>query len=237
MTNNRWSRARIRLSRTCLIIISALAVLWPCRFALGWGPEGHAVIALVAERYMTPAALAKAGDLLDGSHPIEAVASWADEYRHDHRETGPWHFIDIPLAETQIDLARECPNGDCVIDKTKQFLAVLKDPKADRAAKAEALKFVIHFIADMHQPLHVADDGDKGGNGRHVIFHGHPDNLHWVWDTGLLEHISRNPEALAAELENRITPQGPGRVGPREHRRLGPGRAPTGAARGLRRPR
>ena len=99
------------------------------------------------------------------------------------------------------------PNGDCVIGKTEQFLAVLKDPKADRAAKAEALKFVIHFIGDMHQPLHVADDGDKGGNGRHVIFHGHPDNLHWVWDTGLLEHISRNPEALAAELESRITPQ------------------------------
>ena len=59
----------------------------------------------------------------------------------------------------------------------------------------------------MHQPLHVADDGDKGGNGRHVVFHRHPDNLHWVWDTGLLEHISRNPEALAAELESRITPQ------------------------------
>ena len=93
----RWRPTRTRLSWACLIITSALAVLWPCRVALGWGPEGHAVIALVAERYMTQAALAKAGDLLDGAS-IEAVASWADEYRHDHRETGPWHFIDIPLA-------------------------------------------------------------------------------------------------------------------------------------------
>jgi hypothetical protein len=65
-------------------------------------------------KYMTGAALAKAGDLLDGS-AIDAVASWADEYRHDHRETGPWHYIDIPPANSRIDLARECPNGDCVI--------------------------------------------------------------------------------------------------------------------------
>jgi hypothetical protein len=58
-----------------------------------------------------------------------------------------------------------------------------------------------------HQPLHDEDDGDKGGNGRQVIFDGKPDNLHWVWDTGLLEQINRSPEALAAELESRITPQ------------------------------
>jgi hypothetical protein len=80
-------------------------------------------------------------------------------------------------------------------------------PNADRAAKAEALEFVIHFIGDMHQPLHDEDNGDKGGNDRHVILDSHPDNLHWVWDTGLLERIDRNPQALAAELGRRITDQ------------------------------
>jgi hypothetical protein len=94
-----------------------------------------------------------------------------------------------------------------VIGKTEQFLAVLKDPKADQATKAEALKFVIHFVGDMHQPLHDEDNADKGGNDRHVILDGHPDNLHWVWDTGLIERIDRNPQALAAELERRITNQ------------------------------
>jgi hypothetical protein len=59
----------------------------------------------------------------------------------------------------------------------------------------------------MHQPLHDEDDGDRGGNGRHVVFEGHPHNLHWVWDTGLLEQINCNPETLAADLESRITPQ------------------------------
>jgi len=194
------------LGRLGLALAAAVALFCPLRAVFGWGHEGHAVVALLAEHYMTPAAVTRADDLL-GGNTIDSVASWADDYRHDHPETGPWHYIDIPLADSKIDLARECPNGDCVIAKTEQFLAVLKDPKADRAAKAEALRYVVHFVADLHQPLHDEDDGDKGGNARHVIFDGRPDNLHWVWDTGLLEHINRNPEALAAELESHITPQ------------------------------
>jgi S1/P1 nuclease len=119
-------------------------------------------------------------------------------HSHDHPGAGPWHYIDIPLADSKIDLARECPNGDCVIAKTQQYLAVLKDPNGDRKAKAQALKFVIHFVGDLHQPLHDEDNGDKGGNTRHVIFDGHLNNLHWLWNTGLLQHINRNPAVLAA---------------------------------------
>ena len=152
------------------------------------------------------AALARAGDLLGGA-ALDSVATWADDHRRDHPETGPWHYINIPLADSSIDMARECPSGDCVIGKTEQFLAVLRDPKADQAAKAEALKYVVHFVGDLHQPLHDEGNGDRGGNGRHVAFEGHSDNLHWVWDTGLLERVNRNTEALAAELASRITPQ------------------------------
>ena len=121
-----------------------------------------------------------------------------------------WHSA-LPLRGRQC-IPAQLPTGrihhkDCVIAKTEQFLAVLKDPSADKNAKARALKFVIHFVADLHQPLHDEDNGDNGGNTRHVIFDAHPDNLHCVWDTGLLQHISRNPAAFAAELESRITPR------------------------------
>jgi hypothetical protein len=159
---------------------------------------------ILAEHYMRLETAARMRELLAPESPEEASA-WADEYRHGHRETGPWHSIDI--RDSKIDLARECSNGDCVIAKTQQFLAVLKDPNADKDAKAQALKFVIHFVGDLHQPLHDEDNGDKGGNTRHVIFDGHPDNLHWGWDTGLLQHLNLNPAAFAAELESRITPQ------------------------------
>ena len=82
--------------------------------------------------------------------------------------------------------------------------------QACKYSKTQAFKFVIHSVGDLHQPLHVADNGDTGGNTRHVIFRGHPDNLHWVWDTGLLQHINRNPAAFAAELASRITPEDKG---------------------------
>jgi S1/P1 Nuclease len=163
-----------RFSEALLLVVGPLLLglsllLSACPPAFGWGHGGHAVVGLIAEHYTTGAALTKAGDLLGGP-TIDAVASWADDYRRDHRETGPWHYIDVPLADSKIDLARECPNGDCVIAKTEYFLGVLRDRKADRSAKAEALKFVVHFVGDLHQPLHDEDDGDKGGNTRHVIF-------------------------------------------------------------------
>jgi hypothetical protein len=131
-------------------VASALVLLLPGRAGFGWGHEGHTVVALIAEHYMTSAAVAKAGDLLDDA-PIDAVASWADDYRRDHRETGPWHYIDIPLADSKINMSHECPEGQCVIARTEHFLSVLKDPSAGRAARAEALKFVVHFVGDLHR--------------------------------------------------------------------------------------
>jgi len=153
------------LWRASLFVAPALVLLLPCRAIFGWGHEGHTVVRLVAEHYMTAAALAKARDFLGGG-TIDAVASWADDYRRDHSETSPWHYIDIPLADSKIDSARECPNGDCVVAKTEQFLAVLRGSGADSAKKTEALKSVIHFVGDMHQPLHDEDDRDKTGMKR-----------------------------------------------------------------------
>ena len=132
----------------------------------GWGREGHEVVALIAGQNMSPAALKRARAILGGAS-LEQVANWADEYQHDHRETGPWHYIDIPLSDSKIDMAHDCPNRQCVTAHTEHFLSVLKDPNAAPATKAEALKFVIHFVGDLHQPLHDEDDGDKGGNDRH----------------------------------------------------------------------
>jgi hypothetical protein len=182
------------------------AILAAPQGAFAWGREGHQIIVIVAEHYMRPKTATRMQELFGPESPEEASV-WADEYRHDHPATSPWHYINVPLADSKIDLARECANGDCVIARTEQFLAILKDPSAIKDAKAQALKFVIYFVGDLHQPLHDEDNGDKGGNTRQVIFNGHPDNLHWVWDTGLLEHINRNPAAFAAELESRITPQ------------------------------
>ena len=198
---------RFRYDRDIFVTVACVAlILATPQGAWAWGREGHEIIVMVAEHNIRPETAARMRDLL-APESSEEASVWADEYRHAHRETGPWHYIDIPLADSRIDLARECRNGDCVIAKTEQFLTVLSDPNADKDARVQALKYVIHFVGDLHQPLHVADDGDKGGNLRYVVFEGHPDNLHWLWDTGLLQHINRNPAALAVELESRVTTQ------------------------------
>jgi hypothetical protein len=156
-------RRRFLYDRCIFVTMGYLAVILAVpQGAFAWGHEGHQIIAMVAEHYMRPETAARMRELLAPESPEEASA-WADEYRHDQRETGPWHYIDIPLADSRIDLARECRNGDCVTARTEQFLAVLEDPNADKDAKAQALRFVIHFVGDLHQPLHGEDNSDKGG--------------------------------------------------------------------------
>jgi S1/P1 Nuclease len=183
----------------------AALLLVTTRLGLAWGPEGHKAVALLAERYLRPQTRAQVHELL-GSESLEDASLWADQIAHTSRpETAPWHYIDIPLRDSRIDMRADCPQGQCVLAKTQEFVAVLGNPQAGREARSEALKFVVHFVADLHQPLHCEDHHDKGGNTQAVIFEGHPDNLHWVWDTGLVEEINRDPHALAVELGRETT--------------------------------
>ncbi|HEV3276325.1 MAG TPA: S1/P1 nuclease [Terriglobia bacterium] len=183
------------------------AVLLPSQGAFGWGPEGHKVVVIMARGHLRPDVAAHVQELL-GGESLEDAALWADQAAHSTRpETIPWHYIDIPLGDSTLDLPRECPQGQCIVAKTEEFLALLRDPHADREGRQEALKFVLHFVGDLHQPLHCEDHDDQGGNKQQVIFEGHPDNLHWVWDTGLVQEIDRDPQTLAARLDRETTAQ------------------------------
>jgi hypothetical protein len=186
-------------------LLAAIALIGPAPRASAWGPEGHKTVVILAARYIHPDTLARMRELL-GSESIEDASLWADTIAHSSRtETARWHYIDIPLRDSRIDLSRDCPQGACVLVKSRDFLAVLGNPQGGREARREALKFVLHFLADLHQPLHCEDNHDKGGNAQEVIFAGHPDNLHWVWDTGLVQEISPDARALAGTLERAIT--------------------------------
>jgi hypothetical protein len=155
----------------------------------GWGPEGHDLIARIAEAQLTPEIRAKVQDILGPGVTIASVSSWADSIRRQRPETGPWHYIDIPIDQPHRDMPRDCAKGDCVIQKIEDFEAILRDPNAPAQQRREALMFVIHFVGDMHQPLHSSDDKDQGGNGKHVVWEGRQMNLHSLWDSGLLGRI------------------------------------------------
>ena len=155
----------------------------------GWGPEGHALVARIAEAELTPVVRARVLQILGPGSTMESVASWADQIRNSRRETGPWHFIDIPIDKPHLDMARDCPTGDCVVAKLEQFSKVLKDLATPPAQRREALLFIIHFVGDMHQPLHCSNNQDRGGNDVRIVFDGRPGNLHSLWDGVLLQRM------------------------------------------------
>jgi hypothetical protein len=191
------------------LAVGALVALTPASHALAWGAEGHAVVADIAEAHLTDAARLQVRALLEaeGKTNLDQVSSWADMVRLQRRETGPWHYVDIPLAADGYDPARDCAGGQCVVAKIDDFTAVLAASKAISTERVEALKWVVHFVGDVHQPLHAEDDGDKGGNAVPVVGFGKRANLHSIWDTALIEADDRDETDLAKKLDARITPQ------------------------------
>jgi len=165
--------------------------------AFPWGPPGHRTVARVAETLLAPRARAAIADLLGPGGDLAQVANWADEIKPSHPETAPWHYVNIPRAAAGYEAARDCPHT-CIVSALDWFLRVLGDPRADRSERQEALRWVVHFVGDIHQPLHAADDHDREGTDLAVRFFGTPTNLHRVWDGDIVERVYANPEALTA---------------------------------------
>ena len=177
--------------------------------ALAWGSEGHRIIAEIAEQYLQPETARQVRDLLaiENDTSLADVATWADQIRRQRSETAPWHFVDIPISAPAYDPARDCPRGDCVVAKIEQLTTTLGDRAAAPRDRLEALKFVVHFVGDIHQPLHASDNNDRGGNGVRVEFMGRRTNLHAVWDTGILAPaVNGDERAYALDLAKQITP-------------------------------
>lgn len=176
----------------------SVALLCGCLPAFGWGVEGHSLIARIAWAQLTPAVQARVTAILGPGTSLPSIASWADQVRSQRRETGPWHYVDIPIDKPHLDMARDCPKGDCVIAKIEDFQKVLKDPATPPVQQREALMFLVHFVGDMHQPLHCSDNNDQGGNKVQVKFGDRPGNLHGLWDSGLLGKMGKEDDLFAA---------------------------------------
>jgi len=162
---------------------------------------------MIAAKNLTPEVRDKVQAMLTPHESLAALSVWADDVREERPETGPWHYIDIPLAASTIDMEHECPAGNCVVAKIAEFESVLKNKSADPALRREALEFVVHFVGDLHQPLHCADNNDQGGNKVQVTFFGQPSSLHAVWDGGIIRREKQFGAQLAATLESHITPE------------------------------
>jgi hypothetical protein len=185
-----------------------------------WGPKGHAIVADIAASRLTPIAKQKLQSLL-GPDSLASIASWADSVRKEHDESYDWHFVDIPKDAPGFSDERDCfrpqdkhkdaltDHHNCVVDRIEIFQKILGDEKASRADRLEALKWLVHFVGDLHQPLHAIDEA-RGGNDIKLAVFGSPKcgdydcNLHWAWDTLLLEHTGYSEEEYVGRLNTLI---------------------------------
>ncbi len=193
------------MKRSCIPLFLGLIGLHAPR-AKAWGPEGHAVVADVADAHLTPKAKAAVKKLL-GHSSMAGVSSWADTIRQQRPETYNWHFVDIEVENKDYIPSRDCPasaKGDCAIAAIARFRSTLADAKASKAQRVEALKFLIHFIGDIHQPLHCADHHDKGGNDVLVKYCGQGTNLHHAWDSDLITSTGLAEAEYRAHIEGYV---------------------------------
>jgi hypothetical protein len=204
--------------RISICLRTTIAVVLFLSAAVGragaWGWEGHVIVGRIAEQHLTEKAKTAIAQLLGPDRKIEdtSVASWPDNIRRDRPETGPWHYVDIPFEASSYDPTRDCKNGQCVVAQTEHFAAVLADTNATVVSKAEALRFVVHFVGDLHQPLHCIErNHDKGGNLVKITFLSKTEvgNLHSAWDSLLIRQYLGGEDVLqyADQLNSRITPQ------------------------------
>lgn len=165
---------------------------------MAWGVQGHGLIAEVAQTRLSPQAERQINDLLalEGHQQLVEIASWADQLRERDpslgRRSASWHYIN--MAEQQLpdeqncqyQPQRHCHQGDCVVAAIQDQSRRLADTTLPPAQRLEALKFVVHFVGDIHQPMHAGYGHDKGGNNRQVQYAGRGSNLHALWDSGML---------------------------------------------------
>ena len=142
-------------------------------------------------------------DILGGQRLADASV-WADNIRQYRHDADPLHYVNIPVSAAAYDSARDCGDGRCIVAAIDADRRVLADPSASADGRAEALRFLIHFLGDLHQPMHVADDNDRGGNRRTVYLDGDSTNLHAVWDGKLLERAGLSEAVYFEQLRREM---------------------------------
>lgn len=189
-----------------LLVVALLLMPAP---ALAWGKTGHRVIGAIAERLVSRHTRHAIAAIL-GPESIAEASTWPDFERSNpdafwQKEAGPYHYVTVPAGKTYAEVGAP-PEGDAVTALAK-FVVTVRDTTAPLAERQLALRFIIHIVGDLHQPLHAGNGTDKGGNDVKVVFHREPTNLHAVWDSGLIDQEQLSYSEWTTWLLRRISPE------------------------------
>lgn len=195
-------------------VVSTVLVysVYASRPAYSWWETGHRAVARIAAAHLTPVARTRVSRILSTADSPEAVANalaqastWADETKAE-TQTGEWHYIDLALQDHKSDIPLRCPAENCAPARIHLFSVQLSTGEgSQRYSELDALRYLVHFVGDIHQPLHTISDADLGGNCERLDPPiGTAKNLHAVWDGVLVNEINPDDKALADDLEHEI---------------------------------
>ena len=179
----------------CFLLVTGYVYAAPV-----WGPTGHRATGKIAENHLTKTALRKIDKLLKGQS-LAFVSTYGDEIKSDRRfdDFYTWHYVNMPL-DSNYEATEKNPKGDLVTGINK-CISVLKDDNSSEEDKVFYLKLLVHFIGDLHQPMHIGRAEDKGGNTIQVQWFGKGTNLHRVWDENMIEEWKMSYLELADNTE------------------------------------
>jgi hypothetical protein len=181
----------------CLLTVAIIILV-------SWGSVGHHAVGAIAQNHLTPQAKAAVEEIL-GNETLADVSTWADEVRNttEYKQTTPWHYINAPLGLNYEEFSKTIKSQSVgnIYSAILNCEHQLADKAASREQKIEALKFLVHFVGDAHQPMHVSRAEDKGGNTVQVQFDGRGTNLHSVWDSKLIDHSGLTYVQMAKEFD------------------------------------
>jgi len=184
------------------VLLSAV----PVQEGLAWDPAGHRIVGHIAEMNLEPQVLKTIREDFNIKH-LANVANWADEIKRSDHKADVLHYTNIAVGQHMYSQKRDCPQKRCVTEKIKEYEAVLIAPEASQKTRKEAFKFLVHLVADVHQPMHLGNKTDRGGNEIAVYFGSKPTNLHRVWDHDLIVLKGRSQLQFARWLNWSITPE------------------------------
>jgi hypothetical protein len=197
------------MNDSCMVFAATVLIfLGPTAPAWAWGRIGHRVISRLAEKQLSPKAKARIVELLMPGESLANASVWADEHRRDLPKSAPWHYVDVPLDEPRYHsiFAGDVPERGYVVDKIHDFKVVVNDSSRSLEERRVALRFLVHFVEDLHMPMHVGDNNDKGGNRTQVRFFDRGTNMHSLWDSGMIEYICDTEEYWLRDLAALDTP-------------------------------
>jgi nuclease S1 len=169
-----------------------------------WGPQGHLVIGYIADSHLKP----EVKELIAEKFNINSladVAIWADRTRKKRKEEGPWHYANIAEGQWTYDANRDCPDKACVTEKIMEFSNILVDRTRSLRERKDALKYLVHFVGDVHQPLHLGNQKDRGGGTLRFSYKGKTVRLHYLWDGGLVDWGRESFLKYAMRLNSRVS--------------------------------